>query len=74
MIVVLMADPAQHVRCAALFCGAGRAQEPPPSLLPLLQALPALAQHAAVVPFVVRAVQPLLSPGTESHAARWEWA
>lgn len=42
---------------------AGRVQEPPASLLPLLQALPGLGQHAAVVPFVVRSIQPLLSLG-----------
>ena len=48
-----------------LFLCAGRVQEPPTSLLALLQALPALAQHQAVVPFVVRAIQPLLGPGED---------
>ncbi|GAB4813990.1 hypothetical protein N2152v2_001036 [Parachlorella kessleri] len=43
---------------------AGWEQSTPTSLLPMLRALPSLAQHAAVVPFVVRAIQPLLSSGS----------
>lgn len=41
---------------------AGKVQRLPP-VLELLHALASLAQHAAAVPFVVRALQPLLAPG-----------
>lgn len=56
-------DPLRSFGMTTFAPGAGRAEHPPLSLLPTLRTIPLLAQHAAVVPFVVRALQPLLSPG-----------
>ena len=57
--------PNQQARLGRAGSG-GLAHRPPrrpsPLLLQLLQALPLLAQHPAALPFVLRALQPLLAP------------